>query len=108
MKIWTVEHYGVIAEELLRHHFLAQLSGTYLANVEAQLSCMLQGVQPYEAVNVLAREYALPHIEAGMFSILLAQDERRLTLDDQVQACERLWLFELIEAEAEHAPSMAG
>jgi hypothetical protein len=97
MQFQTTEQFSQLAAELLRHHYLAQLAGTYLANPDAQLACIHQGIQPFEAVNAVAREYGLPRMEIGLFGLSLASPDRPLVDDDQLNACERLGLFELLQ-----------
>ena len=45
----------------------------------------------------MAREYGLPRMEIGLFGLSLASPDRPLVEDDQLNACERLGLFELLQ-----------
>lgn len=103
MQFQTTDQFSQVASELLRYHYLAQLAGTYLANADAQLACIHQGIQPFEAVNVLAREFGLPRMEVGLFGLSMAAPDRPLVEDDQLNACERLGLYELLQDVAPYA-----
>nr|WP_019366193.1 hypothetical protein [Pseudomonas luteola] len=88
--------YRRVAEELLRHHYLAQVKGTTLVEEAQSWIAIDDKIEPFEAINLVAQVYGLVRVEFTVLGDAAVDPFLPLTLKDQVKAILRLDLDDAI------------